>query len=115
MGLLQYRNSSGIHNDPFTNILLHGEYRNLTRNKKWDMLLYGEFIAVGRDIGNYAIKAHLQRSLGANVGNLQVGFENANRTPSYIYKNPTAFPLKYKSSLADENISNLFGVLYLKK
>jgi len=34
MGLLQYRNSSGIHNDPFTNILLHGEYRNLTRNQK---------------------------------------------------------------------------------
>ena len=115
ISLLQYRNTSGVHNDPFANILLHGEYRNLTRNKKWDMLLYGEFITAGRDIGNYAVKAHLQRSLGANIGNLQIGFENANRTPSYIYKYPTAFPLKYKTSLADENISNLFGLLYLKK
>jgi hypothetical protein len=115
ISLLQYRNTSGVHNDPFANILLHGEYRNLTRNKKWDMLLYGEFITAGRDIGNYAVKAHLQRSLGANIGNLQIGFENANRTPSYIYKYPTAFPLKYKTSLADENISNLYGLLYLKK
>ena len=112
--LLQYRNLSGVYNDPFTNILLHGEYRNLTRNKKWDMLLYGEFITAGRDIGNYAVKAHLQRSLGAEVGNLQIGFENTNRTPSYIYKHPTAFPLKYDAALADENISNLYGVLYLK-
>lgn len=115
ISLLQYRNVSGVYNDPFTNILLHGEYRNLTRNKKWDMLLYGEFITAGRDIGNYAVKAHLQRSLGSNVGNLQIGFENANRTPSYIYKNPTAFPLKYNTKLADENIANLYGVLYLKK
>ena len=114
VGLLQYRNVSGVYNDPFTNILLHGEYRNLTRNKKWDMLLYGEFIGAGRDIGNYAVKAHLQRSLGADVGHLQIGFENTNRTPSYIYKYPTAFPLKHNAALADENISNLYGVLYLK-
>jgi hypothetical protein len=112
--LMQYRNLSGVYNDPFANILLHGEYRNLTRNKKWDMLLYCEFITAGRDIGNYVVKAHLQRSLGAEVGNLQIGFENTNRTPSYIYKHPTAFPLRYNAALADENISNLNGVLYLK-
>lgn len=78
------------------------------------MLLYGELISAGRDAGNYAVKANLQRSLGAGAGSLQLGFENSNRSPSYIYKYSTSFPIKYKSNLSDENISNLYGVLYLK-
>ena len=114
VSLINYRNLSGSNNDLFSNVLLHGEYRNLTRNKKWDMLLYGELITAGRDAGNYAVKANLQRSLGADLGSFQMGFENSNRSPSYIYKYQTAFPIKYKSNLSDENISNLYGVLYLK-
>lgn len=115
VSLINYRNLSGSNDDLFANMLLHGEYRNLTRNKKWDMLLYGEFIAVGRDIGNYNLKANLQRSLGSKIGTLQLGAENVNRSPSYTYNNATAFPIKFKSTISDENISNLFGVLFLKK
>ena len=115
VSLIQYNNISAAYADPFSNLLLHGEYRNLTRNRKWDMLLYGELMAAGRDAGNYNIKAHLQRSLGANLGSLQLGFENSNRSPSYIYKYPTAFPIKWNANLSDENISNLFGNLYVQK
>jgi len=65
---------SGGLEDSYSNLLLHGEYRNLTRNKKWDMLLYGEFITAGRDLGNYSLKAHLDRSLGVEIGNPAIGF-----------------------------------------
>lgn len=115
VSLIQYNNISAAYADPFSNLLLHGEYRNLTRNRKWDMLLYGELMSAGRDAGNYNIKAHLQRSLGANMGSLQFGFENSNRSPSYIYKYPTAFPIKFNANLSDENISNLYGNLYVQK
>ena len=109
VGLIQYRAKSANTFDNYSNILLHGEYRNLTRNKKWDMLLYGEFISLGRDLGNYSLKANLQRSLGEKIGTLQLGFENANRSPSYIYTHPTAYPIKFKSNASNENISNEIG------
>ena len=112
---LHYRMQSGGVEDSYSNLLLHGEYRNLTRNKKWDMLLYGEFITAGRDLGNYSLKAHLDRSLGEKLGTLQLGFENANRSPSYIYAHSTAFPIQYKKNLSNENVSNLFATLHLKK
>ena len=115
VGLIQYRAKSANTFDNYSNILLHGEYRNLTRNKKWDMLLYGEFISLGRDLGNYSLKANLQRSLGEKIGTLQLGFENANRSPSYIYTHPTAYPIKFKSNASNENISNAFASLYLKR
>jgi hypothetical protein len=37
----------------FYNILVHGEYRNRTRNKLWDVLLKGEFYLNGLNSGDY--------------------------------------------------------------
>lgn len=115
MRLMQYKNHSGVHRDLFANVLLHGEYRNVTRNKKWDLLLYGGLIAAGRDVGNYSVKAQMQRSLGTDIGSLELGFENTNRSPSYLYKYPTDFPIKNNLNLSNENISRLYGWIHLKK
>jgi len=35
----------------FYNLKLHGEYRNRTRNRKWDILLKGEFYLNGFNTG----------------------------------------------------------------
>jgi len=83
IGIQQYASSPDSLRDAFGNLMLHGEYRNRTRNKKWDMLLYGEFYAAGRDAGNYDLKANLQTQLG-NLGALELGFQNINRSPSYL-------------------------------
>jgi hypothetical protein len=95
--------------DDFLNLRLHGEYRNRTKNRKWDMLLYGEFFALGRSLGNYDFRASLKSYLGKRWGYLEVGGRNVNRDPSYLYQRPTSFPIQFKAGLNDENTFHLFG------
>lgn len=111
--LFNFRTSPDSLRDVFSNVMVHGEYRNRTRNRKWDMLLYGEFYAAGRDAGNYTLQAKLQRSLGPKVGQLELGFHNINRSPSYLYDRQTAFPVQRTINLNDENVTSVYGSLYL--
>jgi hypothetical protein len=111
--IMNYTTSPDSLRDVFTNIMAHGEYRNRTRNKKWDMLLYGEFYAAGRDIGNYSVQAKLQRTLGPKIGSLELGFQNINRSPSYLFAKQTAFPITRNNELNDENVSSIYGSFYL--
>jgi hypothetical protein len=77
------------------------------------MLLYGEFYAAGRDIGNYSVQAKLQRTLGPKIGSLELGFQNINRSPSYLFAKRTAFPITRNNELNDENVSSIYGSFYL--
>ena len=108
-----YSVDTGRLNNSFYNIVTHGEYRNRTKNKKWDMLLYGELFPAGRDAGNYMVLAKLQTNLGKKIGLFELGFQNINRTPSYLYTDSSLFPIKFKSSLNIENVSNINAFLYL--
>lgn len=101
--------------DRFTNTVIHGEYRNRTRNKKWDMLLYGEFFVLGRDLGNYRVKANLQRSLGSQFGSIELGFENINRTPSDIFTRDLSFPVVRQNEFGNENVTAINGSLYFTR
>jgi hypothetical protein len=96
-------------NDVFMNLKLHGEYRNRTKDRKWDMLMYGEFYAVGRNSGDYDVQARLRTELGKKWGSLELSGRNVNRTPSYIFNRPTDFPVAINTSLNDENIIQLQG------
>jgi hypothetical protein len=78
------------------------------------MLLYGEFYAAGRDAGNYALQANLQTKLG-QLGALELGFQNINRSPSYLYARKTAFPVIRTSSFNDENVTAINAGLFLNK
>lgn len=113
--LMNYSGISGFDEDRFVNLVAHGEYRNRTRNRKWDMLLHGEFYAAGRDLGNYGLQARLQRSLGEKIGQLELGFRNINRSPSYLFTRSTSFPILRPASLNNENVTALQAVLYLKR
>lgn len=93
--------------DRFYNITVHGEYRNRTRNRKWDMLLYGEFIAAGRYAGDYSVQANLKTLLSKKVGSLELGFRNVNRTPSYIFDTTHSYPVVYGGSLNRENSTQI--------
>lgn len=113
ISLMNYTINPDSLRDVFSNLMIHGEYRNRTRNKKWDMLLYGEFYTAGRDIGNYSVQAKLQRSLGQKIGSIELGFQNINRSPSYLYDRSTAFPVERAVDLNNENVSSLFGSFYI--
>lgn len=79
------------------------------------MLLYGAFYAAGRDAGNYMVQAKLQRSLGEKIGNLELGFQNINRSPSRIFTDRTAFPVLRLINFNNENVTSISGSLFFNK
>ncbi|MDB5203764.1 MAG: hypothetical protein JWQ27_3173 [Ferruginibacter sp.] len=92
----------------FYNVMLHGEYRNRTRNKLWDILLKGEFYLNGLNGGDYAAYGSLSRYLNKQFGDIRLFFNNSNRTPSFIYDNRSSFNLGSNNNFNKENITS-FG------
>ncbi len=91
----------------FYNIVAHGEYRNKTRNRKWDADLHGEFYAAGFNAGNFNVYASLARVLSKKLGEVQLSFENTNRSPSYIYEGNSSFDFGNNLNTKNENITVL--------
>ena len=88
----------------FYNVSVHGEYRNKTKNKKWDAQLNGEFYTVGLNSGDYFANASLTRFLNEKFGNIQISFQDINRSPSYIFQDQSSFNFKNPSLSKKENI-----------
>ena len=79
-------------NEPnYNNLFLNGEYRNRTRNKKWDMELSGTFYLAGLNSADYNVHASLKRLIGQKLGYLTLGFDNVNRSPSFIHDDLSNF------------------------
>lgn len=99
----------------YTNIIGHGEYRNRTRNQKWDINAFGRLHLAGANIGDYHAFISLQRLLSKDIGTLQVGFENINRSPSFLYNQRSSFYLDQPKDFSKENTLHFFGSYYLPK
>lgn len=97
------------------NAIAHGEYRNLTKNKKWDMYAFGRLWLAGYNIGNYHAYVSLQRLLGSKFGSFQLGFENVNRSPWFTYDQRSAFYLDLPKNFKNENTTHFFASLFLQK
>jgi hypothetical protein len=92
------------------NLFLHGEYRNKTRNKKWDIEAFGNFYVNGFNAGDYNAYISLRRQISKSLGFLQLGFENVNRTLSMAWTQESSFGFGVPSSLSGkENVVHLFG------
>ncbi len=110
---LAVRWDSRIQDRPF-NFFVHGEYRNRTRNLKWDIELNGEMYIAGFNAGDYTAYGSLQREISRKIGYLQLGFRNTNRTPSYLMRNTNNYPVVTPPDGTNkENITHLFGNLGL--
>jgi hypothetical protein len=97
----------------FYNLSVHGEYRNRTRNQKWDMELHGQFFINGLNAGDYQAFISLQRYAGRKLGYLQVGFENVNRSPSFMFDSRSSFYFDdVAHTFKNENTSHIFGSFY---
>ena len=90
-GYQQLNADFGSSEPGFTNAFVNGEYRNKTRNKKWDMELAGTFYLAGFNGGDYNVQASLKRLIGQKLGYLTLGFQNVNRTPSFIHDDRSNF------------------------
>ena len=94
----------------FFNTAGHAEYRNKTRNQQWDILASGKLYFTGLNSGDFEIHISLQRLLGKKIGYLQLGFENANRTPSFIFDSRSSFYLDHTiQNFKKENNTHLFA------
>ena len=97
------------------NIIGNGEYRNLTRNKKWDVLAFGRLWLAGYNLGDYHAYVSLQRLVSQKFGSFQLGFENINRSPWFTYDTRSAFYWDPAQSFNNENTTHLFASLFLQK
>lgn len=93
----------------FTNLYVHGEYRNFTRNKKWEIEALGNFYVNGYHSGDYHALLTLQRFLRSKEENILLGFENANRKPSFVFNPVSSFHFDSRADLNKENTTRLFG------
>ena len=91
----------------YYNIVLHGEYRNKTRNRLWDILANGEFYLTGLNAGDYSATASLARFFNKKWGNVSLYFSNVNRSPSFIYNPLSSFNLGNAGDFNKENITTL--------
>ncbi len=106
---------SGTIKQKFHNFYVHGEYRNKTRNQKWDVEAYGGFYLNGMNAGDYEAHISLKRVISKKIGSLQVGFGNVNRTPSFVFNNSSSFNLTDNSSFNKENNTEIFAAIDLPK
>ncbi|MDB5249949.1 MAG: hypothetical protein JWQ40_4343 [Segetibacter sp.] len=95
----------------YHNIFLNGEYRNRTRNQKWDLEGVGQFYFNGVNSGDYAAQVNLKRVISKKLGYLELGFQNVNRSPSFIFRPESMFPLTFNGSLNKENLTRISGSL----
>lgn len=114
-GLQQLQGEFGTTQATFTNLYLNGEYRNRTRNKKWDMELAGQFFAGGAYAGDYRLHASLRRFIGIKLGYLTLAFENVNRTPSFVHDDRSSFKTfnRGNTNFSKENTTRLSGLYEL--
>ncbi|MBX9778729.1 MAG: putative porin [Chitinophagaceae bacterium] len=90
------------------NFIASGEYRNRTRNQIWELEAAGKLYINGFNSGDYQALASLKRQLGKKAGYLTLGFQNVNRSPSFILNSLSTFPLKNRTDYNKENIIRLF-------
>ncbi|RYY19745.1 MAG: hypothetical protein EOO04_21380, partial [Chitinophagaceae bacterium] len=95
----------------YHNLFLHGEYRNKTRNQKWDIGAHGNFYVRGLNAGDYNAFVSLRRFISPKIGYLQVGFQNVNRTPSFNFDGMSSFMLAVPQRFNKENTTNIFASL----
>jgi len=108
-GLQLLQGNVSNQNTLINNLYLLAEYRNRTKNLKWDILANGKLFVTGIYASNYEANAQLKRKINDKIGMLTLGFQNVNRTPSYVFNNASSFPVINNNALANENISHVYG------
>ncbi len=98
----------------YYNIFGHAEYRNKTRNLAWDIVANGKLYFTGLNAGDFSAYISLQKSTGKRRdGYVQLGFENVNRTASFIFNSRSSFNLDPNlSDFKKENTTHLFATIY---
>ncbi len=94
----------------YYNFFGHAEYRNRSKNQKWDIEAFGSLYFAGLNAGDYEAYISLKRLVSKKAGSLQIGFRNTNRTPSFVFNTSSAFWKEPGTiSFNKENLTTLFA------
>ncbi len=91
------------------NVYVVGEYRNRTRNQVWDIEAKGQLYVNGFNSGDYAVFIDMKRRLGKKLGYFDIGFQNVNKSPSFLLNPLSSFPITNRTSFAKENVIRFFA------
>ncbi|MDB5251754.1 MAG: hypothetical protein JWP27_923 [Flaviaesturariibacter sp.] len=110
----EYQHLTGFLRDrvQYNNVSIHGEYRNRTRNQKWDAIARGQLWLTGYNAGDYHGYVSLRRLISSKLGSLQAGAEVMNRTPPFAYNERSQFYRAAPTSLGKENTTHVFAALF---
>lgn len=106
---------SGTVTKKYHNFFVHGEYRNKSRNQKWDIEAFGNFYVNGLNAGDYNAHISLRRLISKKIGSFEVGFGNINRTPSFIFDTLSSFYLGDHVDFKKENNTEIFASMVFPK
>ena len=101
--------------DKFHNIIIGGEYKNRSRNKVWDINANAQFYLNGLNTGDYLAYISIQKELGKKLGSLELGFQNTNKSPSFIYNTTSSFYITNRQSFLKENTIKLWANYFNSK
>jgi hypothetical protein len=120
----------GNFSQSYNNIYTGAEYRNRTRNQLYDVEASGKLYVTGHYAGDYSAYISFRRSLKKNIGSLQLGFQNVNKTPSFAESESvpviitdsinhqvetrqslTNFPVIQQGNFKKENITKIFAAI----
>jgi hypothetical protein len=99
----------------FYNLIGQGEYRNMTRDKKWDVTIAGKLYFTGLNSGDYEAFMNLKRIVSRKGDYIDLSFRNVNRTPSFSFDQRSSFYFDTPKDLNKENITLINGSFYLAK
>ncbi|HEV8271994.1 MAG TPA: putative porin [Chitinophagaceae bacterium] len=99
----------------FYNLSAQAEYRNMTRDKKWDVTAAGKLFLTGLNSGDYEAFVNLKRIVSRKGDYVDLSFRNVNRTPSFSFDSLSSFYFDTPKDLNKENITLLNASFYLAK
>ncbi len=100
----------------FYNLSALGEYRNRTKNQKWDLEANGQLWINGLNAGDYSAYISMKRELGKKVGYLNLGFQNVNRSPTFNLNDLSSYyPLNNPTGFNKENYLRFLRTMVIQK
>jgi hypothetical protein len=90
--------------DQLNNLWIHGQYRNISKNKKWDIDAKAQFYFAGWNAGDYYWQLKLKSLVSKKLGSFEVMAENSNQKPSYVFQPKSAYTRFVNSNYNKQNM-----------
>ena len=93
------------------NLSVKAEFRNLSKNKKWEMLFASHYFLKGYNNGDYDVSANLSRTFSSYKSSLNLFFNHAVKSPAFLFDGRSAFNPEQTTISKKENLLWFGGTL----